>query len=64
MFLQDVKKIEVTLEDQQNINSFNKLNTKMHEIEAMIKAKKVSMGQSCSHTSLWPVGACIRVLHG
>mmetsp|Transcript_9732 Transcript_9732/g.24197 ORF Transcript_9732/g.24197 Transcript_9732/m.24197 type:complete len:125 (-) Transcript_9732:329-703(-) len=36
----DLKKVEVTFEDQQHINMFNKLNTKMHELEAMIRAKK------------------------
>lgn len=33
--------MEVTYDDQQNINSFNKLNAKAHELEAVIKAKKV-----------------------
>ena len=32
---------EVREEDQQRINSFNKLNTRLHELQAGIKAKKV-----------------------
>ncbi|KAJ7527027.1 hypothetical protein O6H91_16G033000 [Diphasiastrum complanatum] len=31
---------EVTWEDQQNINTFGRLNSKFHELEAEIKAKK------------------------
>lgn len=33
--------MEVTLEDQQNINAFNKMNSKKHELESFVKAKKV-----------------------
>ncbi|MEW5317623.1 MAG: hypothetical protein WDW38_008906 [Sanguina aurantia] len=36
----DAKSIEVLWDDQQHINSFNKLNARMHEIEAMIRVKK------------------------
>ena len=32
---------EVREEDQQRINTFNKLNTRSHELQAGIKAKKV-----------------------
>jgi hypothetical protein len=34
-------KAEVTLEDQQNINSFNKLNGTLHELESEIAIKRV-----------------------
>ncbi|KAI5075456.1 hypothetical protein GOP47_0009532 [Adiantum capillus-veneris] len=33
---------EVTWEDQQNINTFGRLNNKFHELEDDIKLKKVS----------------------
>eukprot|EP00887_Chlorella_sp_A99_P005596 scaffold1.g5596.t1 len=32
--------MDVTLEDQQQINTFSKLNTRMHELQAKIAAKK------------------------
>eukprot|EP00270_Netrium_digitus_P014437 TRINITY_DN4902_c0_g1_i1.p1 TRINITY_DN4902_c0_g1~~TRINITY_DN4902_c0_g1_i1.p1 ORF type:complete len:127 (-),score=32.97 TRINITY_DN4902_c0_g1_i1:168-548(-) len=32
--------VSVTWEDQQNINTFGRLNSKMHEIDEEIKAKK------------------------
>ena len=32
---------EVREEDQQRINTFNKLNTRLHELQAGVKAKKV-----------------------
>jgi len=32
--------VEVTLEDQENINTFSKLNSSLHEIDAQIAAKK------------------------
>ena len=32
---------EVRQEDQQRINTFNKLNTRLHELQAGVKAKKV-----------------------
>mmetsp|Transcript_12604 Transcript_12604/g.27240 ORF Transcript_12604/g.27240 Transcript_12604/m.27240 type:complete len:127 (-) Transcript_12604:499-879(-) len=32
--------VEVTFEDQQNINKFSRLNTRMHELAAQVKAKK------------------------
>lgn len=32
---------EVREEDQQRINTFNKLNTRSHELQAGVKAKKV-----------------------
>ena len=33
--------MDVKLEDQQKINTFSRLNTKLHELEAQIVAKKV-----------------------
>jgi prefoldin subunit 4 len=33
--------VEVTWEDQKNINTFGRLNTKMHELEDELKAKEV-----------------------
>jgi hypothetical protein len=38
---EDPQKVEVTLEDQQRINEFNRLNGKSHELKAMMEAKKV-----------------------
>ena len=35
----------MTLEDQQKINTFSKLNTSMHELQAKIAAKKVGEGE-------------------
>ncbi|KAI3433398.1 hypothetical protein D9Q98_003214 [Chlorella vulgaris] len=32
--------VDVKLEDQQKINAFSRLNTKMHELEAQLAAKK------------------------
>ncbi len=44
---------EVRQEDQQRINTFNKLNSRLHELQAGVKAKKVleSHGSvaSCNH---------------
>lgn len=37
---------EVREEDQQSINTFNKLNIRSHELQAGIKAKKVRMGDT------------------
>jgi hypothetical protein len=37
------QKVEVTLEDQQRINEFNRLNGKSHELKAMMEAKKVGI---------------------
>ncbi len=34
---------EVTWEDQQNINLFGRLNSKFHDLEDEIKAKKVNI---------------------
>jgi hypothetical protein len=39
--LQDSKMVDVTREDQSNINSFNKLIGRVNELQAQIKAKKV-----------------------
>lgn len=36
-----VNSVEVTWADQQNINSFGKLNNRKHELLAYVKAKKV-----------------------
>lgn len=33
--------MDVTLADQENINHFSRLNTKVHEINAKLKALKV-----------------------
>ena len=33
--------MDVTREDQENINTFSRLNAKAHELEAQITAKKV-----------------------
>ena len=32
---------DVTLEDQQKINTFSRLNAKLHEVQALLAAKKV-----------------------
>mmetsp|Transcript_29230 Transcript_29230/g.63501 ORF Transcript_29230/g.63501 Transcript_29230/m.63501 type:complete len:122 (+) Transcript_29230:51-416(+) len=37
------QEVEVTLEDQKRINAFSRLNAKMHEFEAQLKAKKKLM---------------------
>ncbi len=37
------KSIEVTLEDQTNINNFNSFNIKLHELEAQITGQKASV---------------------
>lgn len=37
---------EVTWEDQQNINTFGRLNSKFHELEDEIKIRKVGL-RSC-----------------
>ena len=36
--------MDVKLEDQQKINQFSRLNTKLHELEAQLAAKKVRGG--------------------
>ena len=36
------KETEVTWEDQQNINTFGRLNNKLHDLEDDIKLKKVN----------------------
>jgi len=36
----DERDVEVTWEDQQNINTFGRLNTRLHECEAEIKYKE------------------------
>lgn len=33
--------VEVSYDDQKRINTFSKLNTRMHDLEAQVKAKKV-----------------------
>jgi hypothetical protein len=33
--------MDVTREDQEKINTFSRLNTKLHEIQALVSAKKV-----------------------
>jgi hypothetical protein len=33
----------VTWEDQQNINTFNRLNNRLHELEDEVKARKVGI---------------------
>lgn len=38
---QETKEVNVELEDQQNINVFNRLNQRMHDIEAELAAIKV-----------------------
>ena len=35
--------VEVTYEDQQNINAFSKLNAKMHDLEAQVRGQKVRL---------------------
>jgi chaperonin cofactor prefoldin len=35
------EQVQVTWEDQQNINTFSKLNMRRHEVEALIQATKV-----------------------
>ena len=35
------KSVEVTYEDQQQINTFSKLNTRKHELEDILKVKSV-----------------------
>lgn len=64
----DVKKIEVTIDDQNHINSFNKLNNRMHELEAQVAAKKKLLEEledasnelmlSDEETVRYVVGAC------
>lgn len=39
-------RVEVLLEDQQRINTFSRLNARVHDFEAQVKAKKVRMCQS------------------
>ena len=34
--------VEVTVEDQQKINTFSQLNTRKHELEDMLRVKAVS----------------------
>ena len=38
---------EVTYEDQQHINTFNKANQHMHELEAELKAQRVRLSACC-----------------
>jgi hypothetical protein len=33
--------VDVTREDQEKINTFSRLNTRLHEVQAQITAKKV-----------------------
>lgn len=44
---------DVRLEDQQKINTFSRLNTRLHELEAQLAAKKVRccLG-ACEHAPL------------
>jgi hypothetical protein len=44
--------VDVKLEDQQKINAFSRLNTKYHELEAQLAAKKVRARTSCRHPSV------------
>ncbi len=44
--------VEVTWSDQQDINTFGKLNTRQHELEAQIKAKQVRKAGCWVHRSL------------
>jgi hypothetical protein len=47
--------VDVKLEDQQKINAFSRLNTKMHELEAQLAAKKVCgmCGSDNSGSQFW-----------
>lgn len=48
--------VDVKLEDQQKINAFSRLNTKMHELEAQLAAKKVTgacVSDNGSSSQLW-----------
>lgn len=36
--------VDVKLEDQQKINQFSRLNTRLHELEAQLAAKRVRWG--------------------
>jgi prefoldin subunit 4 len=43
------ERAEVTLEDQKRINTFSRLNARMHDLMAQVKAKKVTgAGGRCS----------------
>ena len=48
--------MEVTVEDQQKINTFSQLNTRKHELEDMLRVKAVSCLSKQSH-SCW--GCCM-----
>lgn len=39
----DMAQVDVTFEDQQKINTFSRLNSKLHETEASISSKKAEM---------------------
>ena len=39
--------MEVTLEDQQKINTFSQLNTRKHELEDMLRVKAVRIRTGC-----------------
>ena len=38
--MEQIDKMEVTREDQNRINAFSKINNKVHDLNAQIKAKK------------------------
>lgn len=43
--------VEVSYDDQKRINTFSKLNTRMHDLEAQVKAKKVRHRSRRAHAS-------------
>jgi prefoldin subunit 4 len=43
---------DVTWEDQDNINSFGRLNQRLHEIRDEVKAKRVRSHLSCQCSAL------------
>ncbi len=50
--------VEVLREDQERINRFNRLHTKVTELEALVKAKKVNRRRRGSHRvspAIWSI---------